>query len=90
MSHTDRGCVVVTELPDGSYKVEVCESVSPEGDAMNVYAAHVGVRELVTQVSKPLVVGGRSRFSTDPLEVFVDAQSGKLFVTSMHRWPTRA
>lgn len=87
MSHTDRGCVVVAELPDGSYKFEVCERVSVEGDAINVYAEHVGVSEVVTQVSNPLVVNGRSRFSTEPLEVFVDAQSGKLLVTSIHRWP---
>lgn len=82
---TDRGYVVVSQTRDG-YKVEVCKSVSPGGQAVNVYAEHVGVPEVVTQVRNGLTEGPQSRFSSEPLEVFVDADSGQLYVTDIADW----
>lgn len=83
-SPTDRGYVVLTELSDGTYNIEICDKVSPVGDPHTVYAKHVGVDDFVISPSSTFHERGNVRFSDAPLEVFVDADSNRLHIGVVH------
>jgi len=80
---TDRGHVVLTELPDQKLLVEICERISITGSAVNVFAEHVGVSSVVIEPSVVLSSIGASMSSTREVVVFNDASDGKLHIAAM-------
>jgi len=83
-SPTDRGYVVLTELSDGSYNIDICDRVSPAGDPHKVYAKHVGVKDFVINSGAEFQERGSVRFSYVPLEVFVDVETNRLHIDAVH------
>lgn len=80
---TDRGHVVLTELPDRTLLVEICEKVSPSGVALNVFAEHVGASNVVIEANANFRSIGGSRASATELEVFSDASDGRLHIAAV-------
>jgi len=84
-TRTDRGHVVLSTAEDGTYQVEICEGISPDGHAMNVFAKHTGVEGVVTQIRGGFREIGETQFTAEPAEVFVDANTGQLCVSDITR-----
>lgn len=45
-TRTDRGYVVVTQMSGALFRVQICQSLSQDGQPVNIYADHVGYRRL--------------------------------------------
>lgn len=79
-TRTDRGYVVISEMSDNLLHVQICQSVSPDDQPVNIYAEHVGVEKVETDVREGLKRSGTALLSQSEVEVFVDADTGVLSI----------
>jgi hypothetical protein len=69
-------------LADGPLRRAMGGTVA--GRPVNVFAAHERVRNVVAGPPEILTKAGRQRVPSEPLEVYVSAEDGQLYVTAMH------
>jgi len=85
-NRTDRGFVVIRDMEGSGKHVEICMEVRANGEASNVLAEHVGVREVVIASPQSFRRNGAFLTSTEQMEVFVDAEDQKLHVAPVANW----
>jgi hypothetical protein len=83
---SDRGFVVVGRLPDGTSRVQVCEEIGESGEAVGVFAEHVGVKEITIDDRAQFDDSGDGSIaSRTPLEVYPDPETGRLTIGRIAR-----
>ena len=85
-TRTDRGFVVIRDMDDSRKHVKISLEVRANGDANNVVAEHVGVRDVVITSPESFRRNGAFLTSTEQMEVFVDADDQKLHVAPVANW----
>ena len=83
---TDRGFVVISDMDSGLKHIQVSMRLEGNGTARNVVAEHVGRADVVLDSPASFRRNGTSLVSTEPMEVYIDANDGRLHVTPVADW----
>lgn len=86
-TRADRGYVVVTRMSGGPLRMQICESLSPDDQPVNIYAEHVGVPTFEAVVQEGLGSNGTTLLSRRPAEVSIDATTGVVSIMDVARSP---
>ena len=86
---TDRGYVAITELGGGLKRVDVYARRTAAGPS-NLFASHSGLSDVVVHAHTPFATRarGRTRVSTDVVEVFFNEEENRLYVRDPAQSPT--